>query len=35
LLICFARIDFSDQYHTEWEAWDMRCNEKSISSEKY
>jgi hypothetical protein len=24
LLICFARMDFSEQYHTEVKAWDVR-----------
>jgi hypothetical protein len=34
-LICFARMDFSQQYHIEGEAQDLRCNEKFISSKTY
>jgi len=35
LLICFARMDFSERYHIEGKARDVRCNEKSISSKSY
>jgi hypothetical protein len=31
-LICFARIDFSEQYHIEGKACDVRWHEKSVSS---
>ena len=29
---CFARMDFSEQYHIEDKARDVRCDEKSISN---
>ena len=28
----YARMDFSEQFHIEREAWDTRCDEKYISS---
>jgi len=28
-------MDFSEQSHIEGEAWDARCDEKSISSKTY
>ena len=28
--ICLARMEFSEQYHIDGEACDMRCDEKSI-----
>jgi hypothetical protein len=31
-LICFARMNFSEQYHTEGKVWVRGCMEKSISS---
>jgi len=34
-LICFARIDFSEQYHIVGEARDVRCDKKSISRKTY
>jgi hypothetical protein len=34
-LICIARMDFSEQYCIKDEAWDLRCEEKSISSKTY
>jgi len=34
-LICFARMDFSEQYHIKFEARDVRCDEKSITSKTY
>ena len=34
-LICFARMNFSEQSHIEGEDWDMRCDEKSISSKAF
>jgi hypothetical protein len=35
ILICFVRIDFSEQYCIEDEVWDACGDEKSISSEPY
>ena len=35
LLICFARIDFSEQSHVEGEGWDVTCDERTIFSQIY
>lgn len=35
MLICVAKMDFSDQYRMEVEAVDVRCDEKLISSKAY
>ena len=34
-MICFARMDFSQQYHVGGETRDVRYDEKSISSKTY
>jgi hypothetical protein len=34
-LICFAKMNFSEQYHIKGEACDVICYEKSISSKTY
>jgi hypothetical protein len=28
-------MDFSEQYYIEYKAWDVKCNEKSISGKTY
>ena len=35
LMICFAKMDFSDQYRMEVEAVDVKCDEKFVSSKTY
>ena len=34
-LICFARMNFSEQYHIKRKAFDVRCDDKSILSNTY
>ena len=35
LLIYFSRKELSEQYRIKSKAWDLRCNEKSLSSKTY
>ena len=35
VLVCFARMHFSEQYRIKWEAIDARDDEISISSETF
>jgi hypothetical protein len=37
-LICFSKIDFSEQYHIKGVAWDTRCNvhfQENISTKAF